>query len=382
MTDLNKLSVSLTKHGAHKLALLLRDFDKDHLIENLWGKVPGVNIETAQAAKNLSVDRNGVVPELWDSVRPLGNEAINGLVFVAVVFSHIALIEAMKNSTDRKPFRGTISRDKQLAGKAYTNFAHTVHELGFSSDNFYSDYIRFDVKKLFEIPGLHTLVAKLLTLKLAAAGWNKSNSLVDEAVLNNFHDVFSISKEQLSCWLTTGSLERSEAGSMSTEDLEFFTEAPDAPSKNKTPFAFTPGHNAKKTGKVSVAAPKGDSSADLLHNDIQNKLYAHLVGIYGKDCVRTELPTGEGTSIDVVVKTDAFCWFYEIKTASTVRTSVRQAIPQLLEYAYWTGDKHRADKLIIVSQLPPAPEADVYLKFLSTSFGLPLEYEQFDPNVH
>ncbi len=49
MTDLNKLAVSLTKHGAHKIAILLRHFDAKHILENLEGSIPGVNIETELA---------------------------------------------------------------------------------------------------------------------------------------------------------------------------------------------------------------------------------------------------------------------------------------------------------------------------------------------
>ena len=61
MLDLGRLSVSLTKHGAHKLALLLAKYDKDDILNRLWDEEPGINIETAQAKKNLSVNSSGVV---------------------------------------------------------------------------------------------------------------------------------------------------------------------------------------------------------------------------------------------------------------------------------------------------------------------------------
>lgn len=379
MTNLAKLNVSLTKHGAHKIALLLRDFDKDHILENVEGKVEGINIELAQARKNLSVS-GGVVPDLWNEVRSLSNDAIDALVFIAIVFSHTSLISAMRNSTEKKLFQGTITRDKQLAGKAYTNFAHTVHELGFSAERGYGDRIRFDLERIFEVKGLHPLAARLIGLKLASAGWDKKNSVIEESLVLGFEEVFSVPADELSNWLSTGSRSAGGSAEFSTKDIEFFSDT-GATSIAKE-FVFAPGHNVKKTGTVNVAPSKGTGSADLLHNEIQNKLYAYLVNIFGKQSVSTEAPTGDGTSIDVVVKTGTVCWFYEIKTADTVKACIRQAIPQLLEYAYWRGQKNRATKLIIVSPLPVTKDAERYLAFLTAAFGLPLVYEQFDPKNH
>ncbi len=51
MTDFKSLKVSLTKHGAHKIALLLRQVEPEKLIENLWGKVADIKVEEAQAKK-------------------------------------------------------------------------------------------------------------------------------------------------------------------------------------------------------------------------------------------------------------------------------------------------------------------------------------------
>ena len=138
-----------------------------------------------------------------------------------------------------------------------------------------------------------------------------------------------------------------------------------------------PGHNKKKTGAVVVKPSKKDAEATLLHNEIQNHLFDDLVLKYGKKCVGTEQQTGVDTAIDIAVKTDEFCWFYEIKTADSVKACIRQAIPQLLEYAYWHGLDDRADRLIIVSPLPITPQADIYLTFLRKRFGLEVHYEQY-----
>ncbi|MFO3796718.1 MAG: hypothetical protein ACK8QZ_05450, partial [Anaerolineales bacterium] len=97
----------------------------------------------------------------------------------------------------------------------------------------------------------------------------------------------------------------------------------------------------------------------------------------GSQSVGTEVSTGNGTAIDLVTQHDDVTSFFEIKTGSSVRASIRQAIPQLLEYAYWPSDR-RADRLVIVSHLPITKTAERYLEFLRQEFDLPLTYQQFD----
>jgi len=374
MTDLTKLDVSLTKHGAHKIAILLRKYDKDDILNHLEGSEPGVNIELAQAKKNLSASRQGVVPDLWNDARQRGSETIDALVLTAIILSHHQIIDAIKNSTARYRFAGTVRRGHSLDGKSYTNLAHIIEELGYSTEHS-ADHVRYDFYKLFQIPGLHTLFEKLLRLKLVAARWDESNSIIEESTRLGLHEVFALSKKQFGAWLVTGSLTPEALGPVDIEDPEFFSEADDDRPAGK--FEFRAGHNARKTGVITAGAAAKPQTATLLHNEIQNQIYESLAAQYGKASVGTEVPTGDGTAIDVVVKTDQFCWFYEIKTGSSVRVCIRQAIPQLLEYAYWQADGSRADKLIIVSLLKLTPQAAAYLDFLRQRFKLDIYYEQF-----
>lgn len=375
MTDLSRLSVSLTKHGAHKIAYLLRHYDKDEVLEHLSGSIEGVNIERAQALKTLAFS-DGVVPAFWNLARDRGSETLDALTLIAVIFSHHALIGAMREAANKKRYMGRITlppRGTPLR-KAYTNFAHIIEELGFSTEHS-AEHVDFDLHKIFQVPRLNELVALLLTTKLKAAGWSAKNELVDEAVALGFHEVFAVSEPQFRAWLTTGDL--AEIGiDEEAEEADFFFNADDEPTAGK--FVFRPGHNAKKTGSVLVQAPKKAKQAELLHNAIQNKLFDLLVQKYGKSCVGTENLTGHGTSIDLVVKTDKFCWFYEIKSARSVKACIRQAIPQLLEYAYWDAAKGKADALIIVGPKPITKQAEAYLAFLRKEFGLNLTYEDFD----
>jgi len=66
-----------------------------------------------------------------------------------------------------------------------------------------------------------------------------------------------------------------------------------------------------------------------------------------------KLPNGIGGRIDTVVSQDGGYWFYEIKTAMSARACIRDALAQLLEYAYWPGARE-ASRLIIVGE----PELD------------------------
>src|SRR2546425_7603922 len=112
MTDLRKLNVSLTKHGAHKVAALLKKYEKDEVLNHLADSEPGINIESAQAKKTLAANRAGTVPEVWAKAKQRGGEAIDALVLIAVMFSHHQLITTMQRSANRRPFVGRIERGK------------------------------------------------------------------------------------------------------------------------------------------------------------------------------------------------------------------------------------------------------------------------------
>lgn len=372
MTDLLLPDVSLTKHGAHKIAILLEKYSADEIQEHLSGSIPRVNIDPAQARGNLSVQEDGVVPNVWNDVRNLGVEAIRGLVLIAIIFSHRDLIQAMRTSTGFT-FRGKIVRGQHLDGKAYTNFAHTIDKLGFAAGPHPSTYVEYDLEPLFAVAGLNTFALELLGLKLKAANWSGTNGLIEELVRSDFHEVFSITKERFRNWLVAGSL-MDGGGNLPEDGLIFFAAASDTPAQ--TGFAFTSGHRPRKTGKIGITAKAKDSSAELLHNAMQTKLYDSLVAKYGEEHVGTEVPTGSGTYIDVVASLASTGYlFYEIKTADTVKGCIRQALPQLLEYAYW-NDEGDGVWLVIVGPGPITREAERYLAKLREKFGLPIAYEQ------
>ena len=270
-------------------------------------------------------------------------------------------------------FVGKIIRNRELKGKEYTNFAHTLDMLGYVAELNY-DFVEYNLEKLFKIDGLGVLARKVFEAKLITAGWAGKNSVIDESIVLQFHKALSITDRQFKNWLTTGNFDFDKDDILLDEDEQFFIVASD--TEISRPFVFTPGHNSRPVGAVDVKAPMNKVSARRLHNLIQNKLYEFLKNKHGEKNVGTEVNTGDGTSIDVVLEEDSEYWFYEIKTASSVKASIRQALPQLLEYSYWPNE-NKAVRLIVVSHLPAGQIPEQYLDMLRNTFGIPIYYEQF-----
>lgn len=79
--------------------------------------------------------------------------------------------------------------------------------------------------------------------------------------------------------------------------------------------------------------------------------------------------------IDVTVKTANELLLYEIKSDLDPRTVIRQALGQILEYAYHPSRKHQLPmKLVIVGRCPLGQAEQDYLERLTTDFCLPIQY--------
>ena len=128
------------------------------------------------------------------------------------------------------------------------------------------------------------------------------------------------------------------------------------------PFSFTPGCT-NKPGQTTAQLAQDPIDVALRHNLMQESLYNRLVSKYGAENVGTELRSGVGTRVDIVVRHSDLFWFYEIKTAHSPRACIREAIGQLLEYSYWPKAQEAA-KLIIVGETPLDTEGVAYLALL------------------
>ncbi len=142
-------------------------------------------------------------------------------------------------------------------------------------------------------------------------------------------------------------------------------------------FSFKPGCTIKSRRTIAKLHP-GISNIRLRHNDMQFALYGKLASKYGKDNVGTENPSGNGLPIDVVVKYEDITYsFYEIKTSHVPRICIREAIGQLLEYAFWIGGGPVVKHLVVVGPNPMDDEAEEYLSELKGKFGLPISYDHY-----
>ena len=141
-------------------------------------------------------------------------------------------------------------------------------------------------------------------------------------------------------------------------------------------FSFIPGcPSLKSCTKADIVRKELDVS--LRHNDIQMRLYKLFSSEHGAENVRVEHPAQQGRQIDVVVRDGEKFTFYEVKTAPTARSCIRQALPQLMEYSYWPGAREAA-RLVVIGEPKIGPEAVRYLKLLRRRFSIPLHYQQID----
>jgi hypothetical protein len=165
----------------------------------------------------------------------------------------------------------------------------------------------------------------------------------------------------------------------------FFKEAFNPTPNTSTPFSFVsspnnkPPDTTKPETRTFIRTPKSVEVL-YLHKAIQERLVELLRKKHGRNNVTPEHPAFAGAKrVDIVVQDeDGKCIFVEIKTYNSAMTSIREAIGQLLEYAFWP-DKTNAKELVIVTQKPQdIPELEVYFKHLRKSFNIPLYYQWFD----
>lgn len=104
---------------------------------------------------------------------------------------------------------------------------------------------------------------------------------------------------------------------------------------------------------------------------IQNSLARQLKKFYTP---KNGLVTCENDRVDIkLITNDGRTTFIEIKPASSARQAIRQSLGQLLEYAHY-AEEDRADKLVIVSDVPPENDDLRYLNHLTRTYHLGISY--------
>lgn len=369
MIDLNKLNVSLTKHGAHKIAELIQKFDIEEVLNHVDDRNLGIHIDLAQARKNLSFSRSGIIPEYWKEIKKHGDIFINHCVLFTIIFSHYKFILAMQRSKGRFGI-GLIKRDEILRGKEYTNFACIFRELGFS-ENHNTKYFEYNFSTVFNEKSYSAFIKRIINDKLNFAGKEYPEVLIDVCIENNFNYIFGLNQQEFRKWIASGET----AVQSPNVDLDYDFEE----DQDINDFTFEQGHLKRSTDKIEMRIKEKNIKVTNLHDEIQDELYDELIEIYGKNCVGSENDTGFGVRIDLVVKEENNFTFYEIKTDNSLRKCIRSAFSQLMEYTYWP-DQSRSNKLIIVSPNEIYENAKKYLQHLRKKFNIPLYYQQYIEN--
>lgn len=123
---------------------------------------------------------------------------------------------------------------------------------------------------------------------------------------------------------------------------------------------------------------KKEVEIKLLHRQISRSLTKYLVSIYGSANVRAEHPVRSSQKrIDLLVRTEGQYYFYEIKTYSSAKTSIREALGQLLEYTFDTGIVQPVE-MTIISHIPADDSIVKYMEYIREKYKIPLYYRCFD----
>lgn len=124
------------------------------------------------------------------------------------------------------------------------------------------------------------------------------------------------------------------------------------------------------------AAYVADTTIDLVQKRWQTELRATLAGVLPRALIQVEAIRSRH-AVDLIIEQDGRCIFVELKTVSSVRQAVREAIGQLLEYCYRPPGKPRADALLIVAAGIPDSTDLEYLGLLREHLNIPVHYLQY-----
>lgn len=151
--------------------------------------------------------------------------------------------------------------------------------------------------------------------------------------------------------------------------------APTSLAPSAETFLFSPNPPSALTQSALAELAATQRTMVLKHNSMQRALYERLERIFGENQVGCENFTCLKTRIDLVVKYDGKHRFYEIKTDPSPRVCLRQAIGQLLEYAFFGPGRPEEVELVVVGKTRIDKEGEDYLQLLNKRFDLSIEYE-------
>lgn len=134
---------------------------------------------------------------------------------------------------------------------------------------------------------------------------------------------------------------------------------------------FNQGLHIAEETDFSSGSPEKEKILHL-HNELMRRLYHHLCQQYGEENIGTENHIGT-KKIDVVAKTEDGYNIYEIKTDKEPRSCVREAMGQILDYAFFEC-KDVIHKMVIVGVTPETKEVNTYLTKFREKNSLEIYY--------
>lgn len=143
-------------------------------------------------------------------------------------------------------------------------------------------------------------------------------------------------------------------------------------------FKFKSGKSDKSLADRVSTRQKKIVQSKPLHDKIQTILYKHLVKEYGEPRVGMENDTGLATRIDIAVNAKEGMLLYEVKSYPSVMISIRAALGQLIEYAYYPNPIENLKELIIVSHIPIEEQDKEYLEIIRKITMLKISYQSVD----
>jgi|GEM_PF-702034 len=139
---------------------------------------------------------------------------------------------------------------------------------------------------------------------------------------------------------------------------------------------FTAGHTSRK-GRSIVHYGARTNEIRRIEGEMSDNVYKQLVKLYGSENVKQERSIGIGSRVDISVRDKDGEIFFELKADNSIRTCIREALSQLLEYCYYPNKK-RAKRLIIVSPNPINQQAKDYLNKIKEEFKIPVYYQRYN----
>lgn len=118
----------------------------------------------------------------------------------------------------------------------------------------------------------------------------------------------------------------------------------------------------------------------LRHNWLQTQIHDALCVGYGDDFVGTEQRSISNGEIDFVIEKDGLRVFAELKTSARVITCIRDALGQLLEYAFY-GMPEAPSELWVIGTGRCSTAETSYLEHLRKRLGIRLFYRRFDEDL-